>query len=112
MEYYNKAIEYIGVNEKYYVFSDDIKWCKENFKDSRFTFIEEKDIIELFMMSLCKKNIIANSSFSWWAAYLNKNKFKKIVAPQKWFTKERIESTYHDKDNYLEHRIPASWKTI
>lgn len=113
MDYYNNAMDYINDTEEYYVFSDDLDWCRENFKNSKFKFInEEDDIIELFIMSLSKNNIIANSSFSWWAAYLNKNTHKKIVAPKKWFSKERVESTYHDKDNYLEHRVPASWKII
>jgi hypothetical protein len=137
MDYYNKAIDYIGENDEYYVFSDDIEWCKENFKDYNCEFIEERphdknetvtlneaqreanskkflkqDIIELFMMSLCKNNIIANSSFSWWAAYLNENPQKNITAPSNWFTKERVELVYHDKEKYIEHRIPAPWKII
>ena len=137
MQYYSRAIDYIGKNEEYYVFSDDIDWCKENFKDYNCKYIEfrehnkeevitlnenkreanskkyiKEDILELFLMSFCKNNIIANSSFSWWAAYLNKNNNKKIVAPSNWFSRERVEQTYQDKENYLEHRIPASWKII
>jgi len=112
MEYYKQAMDYLDSENQYYVFSDDIDWVKENFKGSQFIFIEEEDVIELFMMSLCKNNIIANSSFSWWAAYLNKNESKKIVAPKKWFTERRIKDTYQDTENYLEHRIPAPWKII
>tara|TARA_A100001201_G_scaffold118864_2_gene102412 strand:- start:1055 stop:1900 length:846 start_codon:yes stop_codon:yes gene_type:complete len=137
MDYYHKAIDFIGRNEEYYIFSDDIEWCKENFKELNCTFIQyrkhdkekivtldeskreaesrkymKEDILELFLMSFCKNNIIANSSFSWWAAYLNKNKNKKVVAPKNWFTEDRVKVTYHDHENYLQHRIPASWKIM
>ena len=137
MEYYSKAINYLGKDELYYVFSDDIEWCRENFKNYRCAFIEyrehnkeetvtlnepkreadsrkymEEDVLELFLMSRCRNNIIANSSFSWWAAYLNKKKCKKVIAPSNWFTPERVQQAYHNKNNYLKHRIPASWKII
>ena len=137
MRYYSEAINYLGEDELYYVFSDDIEWCKENFKHYNCTFIEyrkhhkeetvtlnearreadskkyiKEDVLELFLMSFCKNNIIANSSFSWWAAYLNKNTNKKVVAPSNWFSKERVEVAYHDKDHYIEQRVPASWKII
>lgn len=86
--YYNKCIENmqaIGI-DKFLVFSDDINWCKSNFKDGNFHFIEGNNPIEdLFTMSFCKHNIIANSSFSWWGSWLNKNPNKIVYAPSKWF---------------------------
>ena len=89
VDYYKKAIASIHVDypmTNFLVFSDDIDWCKGVFRGDRFTFIEgEKDYIDLYIMSQCKNNIIANSTFSWWGAWLNKNKNKKIVAPKKWF---------------------------
>jgi len=86
MDYYKKSIDVIGKNSTFIVFSDDINWCKENFKYKDITFIEnEKDYIDLYIMSMCKNNIMANSSFSWWGAWLNKNQNKKIIAPKKWF---------------------------
>ena len=137
IDYYKEGIEFIGNKEEYYIFSDDLEWCRENFKDYNCTFIEERphnkdetvtlneptreansrkflkeDITELFMMSLCKNNIIANSSFSWWAAYLNKNQNKTVIAPSQWFSEQRVKSTYYDWNNYLKHRIPQSWKII
>lgn len=84
IDYYKQAIEHIGQKENIYVFSDDIKWCKENFEFAQ-NFIEEDDYISLYMMSLCENNILANSSFSWWGAWLNNNKNKKVLAPKKWF---------------------------
>ncbi len=85
LSYYNKALDILG-DDKVLVFSDDIEWCKDVFIGDRFIYIDnEKDYIELYMMSLCKNNIISNSSFSWWGAWLNKNKHKKVIAPKKWF---------------------------
>lgn len=69
------------------IFSDDIEWCKNNICfPTKIIFVEgNDDILELFLMSYCKNNIIANSSFSWWAAWLNINPEKKIIAPKEWF---------------------------
>jgi hypothetical protein len=65
-------------------------------------FIEnEQDYIDLYLMSLCENNIIANSSFSWWGSWLNKNKEKKIIAPSKWFGKK----INHDTKDL----IPKEW---
>jgi len=67
-----------------FVFSDEISWCRKNLSEN-FNYISEEDYIELYMMSLCKNNIIANSTFSWWGAWLNQNPAKKIIAPNNWF---------------------------
>lgn len=85
-EYYDEAITKIPNIDKILVFSDDILWCKENFKADNVIYIEdEKDYIELYLMSMCTNNIIANSSFSWWGAWLNQNENKIVVAPKDWF---------------------------
>jgi len=85
MEYYKSAMGHFP-GYKFAIFSDDIAWCKENFIGDNFMFIDgEEDYIDLYLMSMCEHNIIANSSFSWWGAYLNTNKTKKIIAPKKWF---------------------------
>lgn len=86
IEYYNSGIIEIGEVDKYLVFSDDIEWCKQNFIGDKFLFIEEtRDYNELFLMSLCTHQIISNSSFSWWGAWLNKNPDKKVIGPKRWF---------------------------
>jgi hypothetical protein len=94
MEYYTEAIktikEKVG-NPVFYIFSDDIEWVKENFKiDSSTVFVSKpdiKDYEELIIMSKCKYNIIANSSFSFWGAWLNQNPNKIVIAPKKWNNK-------------------------
>jgi len=102
IHYYNRAIERMKKEkniEKFVVFSDNIKWCKERFPQD-FIFIEnnliavgadsihrtnDTDVEELFLMSMCKNNIIANSSFSLWGAELSKHENKCIIAPKLWF---------------------------
>jgi hypothetical protein len=85
MGYYNKAMGYFS-DCKFVIFSDDIPWCKANFIGDNFMFIDgNEDYIDLYMMAMCKHNIIANSSFSWWGAYLNTNETKKVIAPKEWF---------------------------
>ena len=93
--YYQKAITHLDNDTIYLIFSDDITWCKSN-----FDFIKNKifidnleDFEELYLMSMCKNNIIANSSFSWWGAWMNKNENKKIISPESWFGKSLH---YHD----------------
>lgn len=92
--YYKDAI--LKIKEKvrnphFFIFSDDIMWAKENlyFIDN-ITYVElTKDVPdhdEMYLMSICKHNIIANSSFSWWGAWLNENKEKIVLAPKEWFS--------------------------
>ena len=87
MGFYQKAIDLFPSDTIFVVFSDRINWCKMHFLPlgKHFVFIEENDAIEdLFLMAMMKHHIIANSTFSWWGAYLNQNPDKKIVAPLSW----------------------------
>lgn len=85
IDYYLNAIDYFK-GSNFIVFSDDIEWCKENFKGPEFTFAEEsQDYMDLYLMSLCTHNVIANSTFSWWGAWLNSNPNKIVIHPEKWF---------------------------
>jgi hypothetical protein len=85
IEYYKTAIDYFKA-DNVFVFSDDIDWCKSNIIGDNIIYIEnEKDYIEMYLMSLCENNIISNSSFSWWGAWLNENKNKKVIGPKLWF---------------------------
>jgi len=86
LTYYYEAMKYMPSDTKYLIFSNDIEWCKTNFKGENFFFVEgNKDSDDLLLMSCCNHNIIVNSSFSWWAAWLNENKNKTVIAPKNWF---------------------------
>lgn len=93
LDYYNRAIEFIKkeVNEPFFiVFSDDIEWCKRNIPLKSVVWIDSdilpkrEEWVDMYLMSCCKHNIIANSTFSWWGAYLNSNEQKIVIAPIKW----------------------------
>ncbi len=92
--YYKKSITYFQErlsksNYQFIIFSDDQEWSKSyiktTFPNLNSIFPIEKDYLELYLMSCCNHQIIANSSFSWWGAYLNRNPEKIIIAPKKWF---------------------------
>ena len=82
-EYYLKAMEHFK-GCVFLVFSDDIEYCKSVFPE-HFIFIEGSEMEDFTLMTLCDNFIIANSTFSWWAAWLSKSENKKIIAPKKWF---------------------------
>ncbi|MDR3177470.1 MAG: alpha-1,2-fucosyltransferase [Campylobacteraceae bacterium] len=96
IEYYKKALEYMNTqitDPSFFIFSDDIEWCKNNLDFiQNVVYIEEtnNELEDLELMKNAKHNIIANSSFSWWAAWLNENKDKIIIAPKVWF-KHRVD---------------------
>jgi len=111
LSYYNKGIEHIAqqiVDPTFFVFSDDILWAKNSIKiNYPVTFVEhntdETAHEDLRLMNHCKHHIIANSSFSWWGAWLCQNPEKIVVAPRKWFNT----GSYDTKD-----LIPKSWKIL
>ena len=89
VDYYDKAIAFLEkqvIIENIVVVSDDIPWCRENLHDPRITFIDGYiDYIDMYILSLCNYQIMANSSFSWWGSYLNDYKNKIVCAPKHWF---------------------------
>lgn len=86
VEYYKFAVSKFPLVIRFLIFSDDIEWCKDNLKDNRFYFVEkEADYIDLLLMTRCRHNIISNSSFSWWGAWLNKSCEAIIICPESWF---------------------------
>lgn len=114
LQYYKSAIATLCKHEEepeegrtFFIFSDDINWVIENLTESlpinakavMVTGANLKDTEELMLMSKCQHNIIANSSFSWWSAWLNQNPDKLVIAPTPWF-----DTTVYDKN-----LIPPSW---
>lgn len=100
VEYYNKSIEIINSkveNPVYFIFSDDIEWCRENLYHIDNSFIVDHsykgdrfgEYLEL--MKNCKHFIIPNSSFAWWSAYLSESKSKIVIAPEKWLSNSKID---------------------
>lgn len=115
IEYYTKAIEYIENKEKnikFFVFSNDIEWCQSELKLPNNTeFVNnnygDNDYKDMMLMSLCKHNIIANSTFSWWGAWLNNNPNKIVIAPKHFYKRALIR--YYDIDGDV---FPSEWKKI
>ena len=83
--YYIRAMK-IFPHEKFLVFSDDIEWCKQSPLFTGCEFTHGTELEDLNMMASCKSHIIANSSFSWWAAYLGQYPAQIVIAPKRWFT--------------------------
>lgn len=113
LAYYFRAIKEISENQKdivFFIFSDDHEWVKEKLNiDYPVMYVDhnnaDANFEDLYLMSLCKHNIIANSSFSWWGAWFNKNQRKKVYAPQNWFNANV--KNINDKD-----LIPLNWRKI
>jgi hypothetical protein len=101
ISYYRKAIKKINScidNPYFYFFTDDMPWVKKYLiTDKNMKLIEGfEDYEELILMSNCKHNIIANSSFSWWGAWLNQNPDKIVIAPKKWFNDPKAQESVKD----------------
>lgn len=108
VEYYQRSINMFDDDVyQYFIFSDDINWCKEVFGENELIdYIEGNDpYVDLYLMTQCDHNIIGNSTFSWWGAWLNKNKNKIVVSPSVWFNPNR-------KDLIANNIIPNDWIKI
>lgn len=106
ISYYQDAVSYLSdklTNPYYFVFSDDPAWCAENlvFLDDKYIVSDDHQAwVDMYLMSQCKHHIIANSSFSWWGAWLNENPDKIVIAPKRWFMETET------------HIIPEKWITL
>jgi hypothetical protein len=111
-QYYDRAIQHMLEKKKkiqLFIFSDDINWVKNNWQfNAPSNFIEKIDtndssIEELKLMTLCKNHIIANSTFSWWGAWLGKHQEQVVISPKKWL---------ENNSTITENLIPKSWLTF
>ena len=101
LDYYFEAINLLesrNDNLTLFFFSDDIEWVKKSFGNlkQQIFFVNcnlDKSWVDMFLMSNCNHNIIANSSFSWWGAWLNTNPKKIVIAPEKWFNNNAIDTS-------------------
>lgn len=110
LKYYEDALSHFESDRNVIVFSDDPKWCNEQelFSEDRFLISENTDNrVDLCLMTLCSDFIIANSSYSWWGAWLSSNKDKKVIAPIEWFGKKG-----YTKDHDTKDLIPDEWTRI
>ena len=106
-EYYRAAIRHMAEVTKqpcFFVFSDDMDWVRQHLQiDYECQYIEHNSGTESYndmrLMSLCRHHIIANSSFSWWGAWLNQRTDKIVIAPQQWFM----------NDNVTQDLYPQGW---
>lgn len=111
LDYINKATELLGSkidNPKYFIFSDDIEWCKENIKLNNMVILDhsykgDRFSYYLQLMKECKNFIIPNSSFAWWSAWLSDSPNKIVIAPKRWLTDENIDTS---------DLIPSDWIRI
>lgn len=106
LEYFNQAIDRIGRDKQFLITSDDLPWCKENFIGDHFHFADRTVPEEnLYLQALCTNNIISNSTFSWWGAWLNPNVNKKVIAPKVWYGPQAADLNTQDL-------LPDSWIQI
>jgi hypothetical protein len=117
--YYESAMDRFSAETTSLIFSDNVSWCRTRFRGRRFVFVEwQSNVEDLFLMSLCRGHVIANSSFSWWGAWLDPRPGKTVIAPARWFAgsyanpslpfSSRPYQGYHDTRDV----IPAEWIKI
>ena len=111
LEYYKKAMQYFRERHpgeaEFYIFTNDFLWAEEHFSDEDCHFVKgnfgQDSFRDMQLMSLCRHNIVANSSFSWWGAWLNQNPDKTVIAPEQWINGNEAEKL---------DVIPESWMTM
>lgn len=110
-KYFESAIEYVKgkiVKPTFFIFSDDPEWCKKQLNVENAIYVDwnggDNSFRDMQLMSMCKHNVICNSTFSWWGAYLNDNQSKLVIAPEKWI---KVNNKLFESDI-----IPDDWIKI
>lgn len=113
IDYLRRALARIADDRTFLIFSDDLPWCETHLpavlgkRPHRFVPASIPDYDALALMARCQDNIIANSTFSWWAAYLNPQPRKQVIAPRNWFTPSHADTLRYDLD--LHPIVPEAW---
>ena len=105
-EWYQRAVSHFSPDSLFLIFSEDHEWCLENMTFIKnYQFVQHTDFIDLFLMSQCDGGIIANSSFSWWGAYLNQKPNTRFVCPDIWL-QDRVPQRYiRNELNWIEEKV-------
>jgi hypothetical protein len=113
MDYYEKAIAWFSPETRFVVFSDDIAWWTQHFCGPRFSFVEgEPALFDMFIMASCADHIIANSSFSWWGAWLDPNPHKTVIGPTQWFKDDYTVDGKHRFGQQTYDVLPGRWRRV
>jgi hypothetical protein len=115
LNYFRRAMETIGKDSSFLIVTNDLEWCKRKFRGENIYFSDQESaVVDLYLQSMCTNNIISNSSFSWWGAWLNQNPNKVVIAPTPWFG---ISAQHLDVSDLipkswiqLENRMPFVWR--
>jgi len=114
LDYYRNAIDFLRRNLEspiFFVFSDDVPWCQKNFNGPDLQIVRTRlsgrlPAIDMELMKRCRHQVISNSTFSWWAAWLNENPGKIVAAPHKWFNHESMNR------KAMEFLVPREWVRV
>lgn len=122
VDYYTQAIKAIQekiTDARFYVFSDDLNWVKQNVSIPNPTYVDHNKGVDsyrdMILMSHCRNNIIANSTFSWWGAWLNQNPEKIVIAPKVWFNmpyNNKRNAVYPSRYYNTKDLIPERWMRL
>jgi hypothetical protein len=113
-EYYERAIARMRSRvsgAKFFVFSDDLAWCREHFKEPDMTVVDmpssaREPALDLYLMSRCSHHVISNSTYSWWGAWLDDSPAAIVCAPDRWFNDEQMSA------RAMRDTVPAQWLRI
>lgn len=103
--YVKRAMSMFPKHTRFLMLSDDYDYCRANFKGDNIYYLKESSVLkDLFATTLCQHNIISNSTFAWWGAFLNPSPNKKVIAPTPWFGRYA-----KNKESNVQDLIPTEW---